>query len=92
MWSYLKNGDWDALQAAAPNLTALSEFLAANFGVRGFTDTAYDRMGGRASGFLTTSLQQPRAVRVGVAGRRGASAALVRRALPRHAAAVGEIS
>jgi NAD(P) transhydrogenase len=35
---------------------------------------------------------QPRAVRVGVAGRRGASGALVRRALPRHAAAVGEIS
>ena len=57
LWAKLRNGDWDALQTAAPTLTALSEFLAANFGVRGFTDTAYDRMGGRASGFLTMSLR-----------------------------------
>ena len=57
LWAKLRNGDWDALQTAEPTLTALSEFLAANFGVCGFTDTAYDRMGGRASGFLRTSLR-----------------------------------
>ena len=28
-----------------------------NFGAKGFTDSAYDRMGGRASGFLKTSLR-----------------------------------
>jgi hypothetical protein len=47
----------EALRENAPKLQALVEFLAANFGVRGFTDTAYDRMGGRASGFLQTSLR-----------------------------------
>lgn len=57
LWSKLRDGDWDALRANAQRLHALGEFLAANFGVRGFTDTAYDRMGGRASGFLKTSLR-----------------------------------
>ena len=57
LWAKLRDGDWDGLQANADRLTALSQFLAANFGARGFTDTAYDRMGGRASGFLKTSLR-----------------------------------
>ncbi|MBT6147444.1 MAG: dihydrodipicolinate synthase family protein, partial [Gemmatimonadetes bacterium] len=56
-WAELRAGQWEALRGNAPRLTAFSEFLAANFGVRGFTDTAYDRMGGRASGFLQTSLR-----------------------------------
>jgi hypothetical protein len=34
----------------------LSTFLHAEFGPRGFTDTAFDRMGGIACGFLRTSL------------------------------------
>ncbi len=57
LWAKMRDGEWDALQQNALHLKALSEFLAANFGVRGFTDTAYDRMGGRASGFLKTSLR-----------------------------------
>jgi dihydrodipicolinate synthase/N-acetylneuraminate lyase len=57
LWERLRAGDWEALNEAAPKWTALSTFLAANFGVRGFTDTAYDRMGGRAAGFLKTSLR-----------------------------------
>lgn len=57
LWGKLRDADWQALRMNAPRLQALSGFLAVNFGVRGFTDTAYDRMGGRASGFLKTSLR-----------------------------------
>lgn len=57
LWAKLRDGNLEALRENAPRLRALGEFLAANFGVRGFTDTAYDRMGGRASGFLKTSLR-----------------------------------
>ena len=45
------------MEEMSPKMTALSEYLAANFGSRGFTDTAYDRMGGRAGGFLKMSLR-----------------------------------
>jgi dihydrodipicolinate synthase/N-acetylneuraminate lyase len=57
LWEHVRQGRWDAVEAMAPKLTLLSEFLSAQFAPRGFTDTAYDRMGGRASGFLRTSLR-----------------------------------
>ena len=49
---HVRNGRWDEVAAHAPRLTALSEYLSAQFAPRGFTDTAYDRMGARAGGFL----------------------------------------
>ena len=57
LWRDLEAGNWAGLQAASVWLTALGEFLEGQFSPRGFTDTAYDRMGGRASGFLRTSLR-----------------------------------
>lgn len=57
LWASLRDRNWDALAANDDRLAALGQFLTANYGVRGFTDTAFDRMGGRASGFLKTSLR-----------------------------------
>lgn len=57
LWDQLRRADWAGLQKQSEKLAALSQYLSAHFGVRGFTDTAYDRMGGRASGFLQTSLR-----------------------------------
>ena len=54
---------WQRLSAGtdaneiADRFDRLFEFLANEFAPRGFTDTAYDRMGGIASGFLSTSLR-----------------------------------
>ena len=57
LWEHMRQGRWDALAAMAAKFTALNDFLLAQFAPRGFTDTAFDRMGGRASGFLRTSLR-----------------------------------
>ncbi|MEE2658514.1 MAG: dihydrodipicolinate synthase family protein [Candidatus Latescibacterota bacterium] len=57
LWEHMRSGRWQELKAMGPKLTALGDFLAAHFGARGFTDTAYDRMGGRAGGFLKTGLR-----------------------------------
>ena len=57
MWESLHGRDWAALDAWRDKLAALHEFFAAEYDVRGFTDTAFDRMGGVASGFLRTSLR-----------------------------------
>ncbi|MBT3344437.1 MAG: dihydrodipicolinate synthase family protein [Gemmatimonadetes bacterium] len=57
LWEHMRQGRWESLEAVEPQLRALGEFLAAQFAPRGFTDTAYDRMGGRAGGFLKTSLR-----------------------------------
>ena len=42
--------------ALADRFDRLDAFLGDYFGSRGFTDTAYDRLGGVASGFLSSSL------------------------------------
>jgi hypothetical protein len=57
LWEHLREQRWDKLDEVAPKLSALSDFLASHFAAKGFTDTAYDRMGGRASGFLKTGLR-----------------------------------
>jgi len=57
LWDKLRSQRWSELSDMAPKLNALHAFLAGQFSPRGFTDTAYDRMGGRASGFLRTGLR-----------------------------------
>jgi hypothetical protein len=57
LWEKLKAGDWQALQEDLRPVKELHQFLFESYGTKGFTDTAYDRMGGRASGFLKTSLR-----------------------------------
>ena len=44
------------MRTLADRLDSLSAFLGNYFGSRGFTDTAYDRLGAVTSGFLKTSL------------------------------------
>jgi 4-hydroxy-tetrahydrodipicolinate synthase len=57
MWSNLQNRNWPDLQADCQKMSALFAGLFQAFGTRGFTDTAFDRLGGRANGFLKTSLR-----------------------------------
>lgn len=57
MWHEVANQDWPAVAASQERIKPLFAFLASEFAPRGFTDTAYDRMGGVASGFLQTSLR-----------------------------------
>jgi 4-hydroxy-tetrahydrodipicolinate synthase len=57
LWRRAEARDWDALAAGCERLTRLDEFLGARYAPLGFTDTAYDRMGARAFGFLQTSLR-----------------------------------
>jgi hypothetical protein len=45
------------VQEVCQKLKALFEFLMIQFGSKGFTDTAYDRMGAVSGGFLKTSLR-----------------------------------
>ena len=57
MWRELDGRDWAAVAASHERIKPLFAFLASEFAPRGFTDTAFDRMGGVASGFLQTSLR-----------------------------------
>ena len=57
LWQKLRERDWPAVDEQCQRIGELHEFLAAAFGSKGFTDTAYDRLGGRASGFLRTRLR-----------------------------------
>jgi dihydrodipicolinate synthase/N-acetylneuraminate lyase len=57
LWRQLQKRDWASVDAACERIGRLFEFIGATFGPRGFTDTAYDRLGGVASGFLKTSLR-----------------------------------
>ncbi len=57
LWQKLQNEEWSRLSTSCSRLRSLHEFLHSEFGPKGFTDTAYDRMGGVASGFLKTSLR-----------------------------------
>lgn len=56
-WSHLQSHNWPDLQADCRKLSAMFAGLFEAFSTRGFTDTAFDRLGGRASGFLKTSLR-----------------------------------
>ena len=56
-WDLLRTGQPDDTNDVAHKFDQLSKFLARRYQPRGFTDTAYDRMGATASGFLNTSLR-----------------------------------
>jgi dihydrodipicolinate synthase/N-acetylneuraminate lyase len=51
-WGAVKSKNWKALEIKALPFKKLLDFLISEFGQKAFTDTAYDRMGGAASGFL----------------------------------------
>jgi dihydrodipicolinate synthase/N-acetylneuraminate lyase len=56
LWRAVEACDWASLSKQSAPVSRLFDFLHAEFGTRGFTDTAFDRLGGLASGFLRTSL------------------------------------
>ncbi len=56
LWKSVERGDWQTVDAGCARIMQLFEFLFQQWGERGFTDTAFDRLGGVASGFLKTSL------------------------------------
>lgn len=55
-WENLKSGNWDAVKACCRKLKNLGAFYGSQYGPQGLLDSAGDRMGGRAAGFLKTSL------------------------------------
>jgi dihydrodipicolinate synthase/N-acetylneuraminate lyase len=57
LWRSLQYKDWVALGIARGRIRSLLKFLELEFGTKGFTDTAFARMGARATGFLQTSLR-----------------------------------
>jgi 4-hydroxy-tetrahydrodipicolinate synthase len=57
LWRAVEAGDWPVVDAGCARLGQLLDFLFREWGERGFTDTGYDRLGGRAGGFLKTSLR-----------------------------------
>ena len=57
VWSKVAQQDWQAVAEWSRRICALHEFLVNEYGPQGLTDTAYDRLGGLASGFLKTSLR-----------------------------------
>jgi dihydrodipicolinate synthase/N-acetylneuraminate lyase len=57
LWRAVEAGDWESVTMQSEPVSRLFAFLHAEFGTRGFTDTAFDRLGGLASGFLQTSLR-----------------------------------
>ncbi len=57
LWKSLQNKDWVTLGIARGRIRSLLKFLDGEFGSKGFTDTAYARMGARATGFLQSSLR-----------------------------------
>lgn len=54
-WSALAANDEPLIRELAAKVDALFQMLHSTFADRGLTDTAYDRLGGLASGFLQTS-------------------------------------
>ena len=56
-WSRLQNRNWPELADDCRKFAAIFDGLLEAFGTRGFTDTVYDRLGGRAGPFLRTSLR-----------------------------------
>jgi 4-hydroxy-tetrahydrodipicolinate synthase len=57
VWHVVEQGDWESVRQQTQPVSKLFAFLHEEFGTRGYTDTAFDRLGGLASGFLQTSLQ-----------------------------------
>lgn len=57
LWKAVEQQDWPRVRDVTGRLQSLFQFLEQEYAPRGFTDTAYDRMGGVAGGFLKTSLR-----------------------------------
>jgi dihydrodipicolinate synthase/N-acetylneuraminate lyase len=57
LWQAVERQDWANADATCQKLDALFAFLGKAFGAKGFTDTAFDRMGGMACGFLKCGLR-----------------------------------
>ena len=57
LWELLKKKDWENLDTAIQPILQLHQFLVQEYAPRGFTDTAYDHMGGAAAGFLQCGLR-----------------------------------
>ena len=57
LWQQVERRDWGSVDATCQRLTGLFDFFGTAFGSRGLTDTAEDRLGGGASGFLKCSLR-----------------------------------
>lgn len=57
LWQQVVGGQWSAVDATCERLAALYAFLGAEFGPRGFTDTAFDRLGAMAGGFVRPGLR-----------------------------------
>ena len=64
MWDQLSNAQWDGLAESSRPIHALFDFLFEAFEPAGFTDSAYDRLGAVAGGFLKTSLRSRGPTRV----------------------------
>ncbi len=56
-WEQMRHEKYKEAAGVADKFDRLFEFLGKEYAPRGFMDTAYDRMGGVASGFLSTSLR-----------------------------------
>lgn len=56
LWRQVEAEDWAGLESAMKPIKAMYAFLHDEFGPRGFTDTAYDRMVSVATGFLPVPL------------------------------------
>lgn len=57
LWEHARTEHWLEAAEACARLKTLFDFIFQRWGERGFVDTSYDRLGGRASGFLKTSLR-----------------------------------
>lgn len=55
LWDAVEKRRWEDVRRQSEPVAKLFAFLHEEFGSRGFTDTAFDRLGGLASGFLNTS-------------------------------------
>ncbi len=56
-WREVEHGNSEAVQFWHGRIAPLFEFLKTALAPKGYTDTAFDRLGGVASGFLQTSLR-----------------------------------
>ena len=57
LWRQVEQHDWVNADATCLRLTKLVDFLGKAFGPKDFTDTAFDRLGGMAGGFLKCGLR-----------------------------------
>ena len=56
LWRHTQERNWACVDATCLQIEELFDFHGKAFGLRGFTDTAEDRLGGIATGFLKGSL------------------------------------